>query len=400
MQVKTQNAPSRLWRGITLVLLLLGASGVSLPMTCGAESVPDAGGVKLKRWVLSNYVAIVDATYQDTVAATKELSAAIGNLVTAPAESTLTAARNAWLAARVCYSQSEAFRFYDGPIDQLEGQINSWPIDENYIDYVAGDAGAGLINSVSNFPVLSRDLILALNQKEGKKNISTGFHAIEFLLWGQPVEPGAGKRSWRDYADGAPLAERRRQYLRLVTDLLVENLEAIAADWAGGVTGNYRSHFLALEPDAALAHLLKGIGALSGPEMAGERLTSAYETREREEQQDCFSDNSRNDLIDDALGIQNVYFGNYRSPRGRNIQGPGLHDLLLRADPEFAGTMAAQIRAAVAAARALPPLFDQALLGPKTAPGRVAIKAAIQAFQAESDLIAQAAGKLALKLNL
>ena len=400
MQVKTQNAPSQLWRGITLVLLLLGAIGVSLPMTCGAESVPDAGGVKLKRWVLSNYAEIVDATYQDTVAATKELSAAIGNLVTAPAESTLTAARDAWLAARVCYSQSESFRFYDGPIDQLEGQINSWPIDENYIDYVAGDAGAGLINSVSNFPVLSRDLILALNQKEGKKNISTGFHAIEFLLWGQPVEPGAGKRSWRDYADGAPHAERRRQYLRLVTDLLVENLEAIAADWAGGVTGNYRSHFLALEPDAALAHMLKGIGALSGPEMAGERLTSAYETREREEQQDCFSDNSRNDLIDDALGIQNVYFGNYRSPRGRNIQGPGLHDLLLRADPEFAGTMAAQIRAAVAAARALPPLFDQALLGPKTAPGRVAIKAAIQAFQAESDLIARAAGKLALKLNL
>ncbi len=369
-------------------------------MTCGAESVPDAGGVKLKRWVLSNYVAIVDATYQDTVAATKELSAAIGNLATAPAESTLTAARNAWLAARVCYSQSEAFRFYDGPIDQLEGQINSWPIDENYIDYVAGDAGAGLINSVSNYPVLSRDLILALNQKEGKKNISTGFHAIEFLLWGQPVEPGAGKRSWRDYTDGAPHAERRRQYLRLVTDLLVENLEAIAADWAGGVASNYRSHFLALEPDAALAHMLKGIGALSGPEMAGERLTSAYETREREEQQDCFSDNSRNDLIDDALGIQNVYFGNYRSPRGRNIQGPGLHDLLLRADPEFAGTMAAQIHAAVAAARALPPIFDQALLGPKTAPGRVAIKAAIQAFQAESDLIARAAGKLALKLNL
>jgi len=400
MQVETQNAPSRLWRGITLLLLLLGAGGVSLPMTCGAESGPDVDGLKLKRRVLSNYAAIVDATYQDTVAATKELSAAIGNLVTAPAESTLTAARDAWLAARVRYSQSEAFRFYDGPIDQLEGQINSWPIDENYIDYVTGDPGAGLINCVSNYPVLSRDLILALNQKEGKKNISTGFHAIEFLLWGQPVEPGAGKRSWRDYADGAPHTERRRQYLRLVTDLLMDNLEAIAADWAGGVAGNYRSHFLALEPDAALAHMLKGIGALSGPEMAGERLTSAYETREREEQQDCFSDNSRNDLIDDALGIQNVYFGNCRSPRGRNIQGPGLHDLLLRADPEFAGTMAAQIRAAVAAARALPPLFDQALLGPKTAPGRVAIKAAIQAFQAESDLIARAAGKLSLKLNL
>src|SRR5439155_5439287 len=190
----------------------------------------------------------------------------------------------AWLAARVPYSQTEVCRFYDGPIDQLEGAVNAWPIDENYIDYVADNPEAGVINAVSTFPAVSRELILSLNEKEGKKNVSTGFHAIEFLLWGQDMSAtGPGDRPWSDYASGGRNADRRRQYLRIVTDLLVENLQTVAAAWTDGNRGNYRSEFLAMDPDAALANILKGMGALSGPEVAGERMTVPYETKEQED---------------------------------------------------------------------------------------------------------------------
>jgi putative iron-regulated protein len=398
MSLKANHSP-RHWPLIFRRLLPIW--WLSLQAVYGSESATSVEWLNLKHAVVTNYAAVVSATYQDTMTATRKLQAAIQVLLARPSAAALAAAREAWLAAHGTYSQSEAFRFYDGPIDQVEATVNSWPMDENYLDYVAENPEAGIINSASNFPALSRELIVSLNEKEGKKNISTGFHAVEFLLWGQPVGAGAGNRSWHDYADGAKNVERRRECLRLITELLLENLETVAAAWAGENPGNYRSQFVSMDPDAALAKILKGAGALSGPEMAGERLTSAYETKEREEQQDCFSDNSRNDLIDDAIGIQNVYLGSYTGANGQKIiQGPGIHNLLLRADAEFAGKMAAQVRTAVASARDIPPFFDQAILGVNTAPGRIAIKNAIKAFQTQSDMIAQAAKALSIKLNL
>jgi putative iron-regulated protein len=355
----------------------------------------------LKREVVSNYAAIMAAASRDSLGAVRQLRAAVNDFLQQPSEAGLTAARQAWLDARVPYSQSEVSRFYDGPIDQLEAKINSWPIDEHYIDYVKGAPDAGIINDPTNFPALTRELILSLNEKEGKKNISTGFHAIEFLLWGQDLSTnGPGNRSWRDYTDSASNGERRRAYLRIVTTMLVEHLETVAGEWESGKPDNYRASFVAMEPDAALACILKGIGALSGPEIAGERLTAPYETKEQEEEQDCFSDNTCNDLVNDALGIQNVYLGRYQSACGQCVNGPGVRELLLRADAGVEARLSAKVREAVACARAIPAPFDQAILGINTSPGRVAIKRAVAAFQAESDLTAEAAKALGIKLTL
>jgi putative iron-regulated protein len=356
---------------------------------------------ELKRAVIANYADMMSAGCQDSLASTKTLQDAIHVLLAKPSEESLAAARQAWRAAHRTYSLTETHRFYDGPIDRVETLVNSWPIDENYIDYVQGDPAAGIINAVSQFPVLSTNLIVSLNEKEGKKNVSAGYHAIEFLLWGQPPGAGgAGNRSWRDYADGANNAERRRAYLRLITGLLVDNLQTVTAACTAGDARNYRAKFLALDPDAALAKILKGMGALSGPELSGERLTSAYETKEREEQQDCFSDNSCDDLIADAVGIQNVFLGRYTTSAGARVAGPGMFDLLARVDPAFAGKLKAQIETAVASTRNIPPPFDQAILGTDTSPGRIAIKQAIAALQAQSDQIAAAARVLSIKLNL
>jgi putative iron-regulated protein len=382
-----------------LVLISIGIG--SRPQLFGSEPTGDVEVVKLKRAVVANYATIMGATYQDSVAAAAKLKRAVDQFLAKPSEAGLINARKAWVAARVPYSQSEAARFCDGPIDQVEGKINSWPIDEAYIDYVVGNPDGGIINATSTFPVINRELILSLNEKEGKKNTSTGFHAIEFLLWGQDRSTnGPGDRAWRDYANTTRNSERRRQYLRIVTELLVEHLQSVAAEWAEGKTDNYRSRFLAMDPDSALANILKGIGALSGPEVAGERLTTPYETKAQEEEQDCFSDNTCNDLVDDARGVANVYFGRYESASGKKICGAGVHDLLMRSNPGFATKLSAQVEMAVARAREIPSPFDQAILGPNTSAGRIAIKKAIKAFQAESDLIAEAATVLSVKLNL
>ena len=71
----------------------------------------------------------------------------------------------------------------DGP----EGLINAWPLDEAYIDYVEGDPAAGVVNDPDTYPTIDAELLTSLNEQGGEANISTGWHAIEFLLWGQDL---------------------------------------------------------------------------------------------------------------------------------------------------------------------------------------------------------------------
>src|SRR3546814_4535519 len=172
----------------------------------------------------------------------------------------LAAAKQAWLDGRDLYGPTEAFRFYDGPIDTPdggpEGQINAWPLDEAYIDYVEGDETAGIINDTAGVPEITTDVLVAANEQGGESNISTGWHAIEFLLWGQDLsDEGPGARPLSDYTD-SPTAERRAIYLQLLADLLVSDLESVRDQWAPE-GGEFRATFL---PDPGPAIDLKRAG--------------------------------------------------------------------------------------------------------------------------------------------
>jgi putative iron-regulated protein len=380
-----------------LAVLLLPWHGRALQ--AAGESSTDL--TSLKRSVIANYATLVHASYEDALAGARLLADSLDAFLEAPSDPSLNRARQAWIDARVPYAQTEAYRFYDGPIDAVEGLINSWPIDENLIDYVDGEPDAGVINHPDTFPAITSELIASLNEKGGEKNITAGFHAIEFLLWGQDLnDDGPGQRQYLDYIDGkAPHASRRRQYLRLVGRLLTRHLEIVVDAWAPHAAQNYRARFLAMPPDEALACILKGAGILSGAELAGERLTVPYETKEQEDEHSCFSDNTHRDIVYDVLGIQNVFLGRYVRTGGERIEGQGLRDLLDRIDPALAKTLERQLAASVAASNALPPPFDKAIQGTDAAPGRIAVKAIIAALRAQADSIAQAGAALGLKLN-
>ena len=378
--------------------------GLLIILVAGLGVVPatgDADLTALKRTVVADYATLVYATYQDALAGARTLSASVDAFVESPGADSLQRARQAWIDARIPYTQTEAFRFYDGPIEAVEGLINSWPIDENLIDYVEGDPHAGVINHVEQFPAITSELLVSLNEKGGEKNITAGFHAIEFLLWGQDLnDDGPGQRTFLDYVDGhAPHASRRREYLRVASRLLVRNLETVTEEWAPHNASNYRARFIALPPDEALACILKGVGILSGSELAGERLTVPYETKDQEDEHSCFSDNTHEDIVNDIVGIENVFTGQYLTASGERIHGHGLRDLLARVNPALARTLGREIAASVAAARAVPAPFDRAILGTDAAPGRVAVRKLITALRAQADSIAEAGAVLGAKLN-
>jgi putative iron-regulated protein len=348
--------------------------------------------------VVANYADLLFANYGDAVSGAEALHDAIDAFVEEPSQATLDAAKAAWIASRPSYQQTEIARFYNGPIDDPEtgpeGRINSWPLDENFIDYVEGVPASGIVNDPAGFPVISEETLAEANQASGETNVSTGYHAIEFLLWGQDQNTtGPGTRPFTDYVtDGSGSAanqERRGQYLQAAAHLLVDDLQAVRDQWAPGNPSNYRAEFLAIDSDEALGRILTGLGSLSAGELGGERLSVAFETRDQEDEHSCFSDNTRDDLANDALGIQNGYLGRYGS-----LDGPGLDELVRQVDPALDATLQTQLAAGVAAVRAIPQPFDQAVQGADGTPGRVAIDAAITDLFEQGDTLAAAAEAL------
>jgi len=333
--------------------LLTGAA--LLALTAGTTAAFAAS----KAEVLTNYANIAEAKYEDSLITAKALQAAVDALVAEPSAENLEAAKHAWLAARVPYQQTEVYRFGNAIVDDWEGKVNAWPLDEGLIDYVDASYGgatdenaAAALNVIANpeFSLSGKAIDASditpellgetLHEADGvEANVATGYHAIEFLLWGQDLngtEHGAGDRAWTDYATGDDCTnancDRRGAYLKAATDLLVSDLEWITAQWAED--GEARETVLSDE-NAGITTILTGMGSLSYGEQAGERMRLGLMLNDPEEEHDCFSDNTHNSHYYDGLGIQNVYLGEYVRVNGEVVSGPALADLVEAADAEL-----------------------------------------------------------------
>lgn len=345
--------------------------------------------------VVAHYADGVAASYAASVASAKKLEASLKAFTASPSDATLSAAKDAWVAGRVDYRPTEAFRFYDGPIDEPEtgpeGRINAWPMDEAYVDYVQGADGVdwvGIINDPTNYPEITKDVLVEANEKDGEENISTGWHAIEFLLWGQDLsETGPGSRPFTDYTT-AQNAERRAQYLTLLGEILVSDLQSVADAWTPDAD-NYRKTFVA-DTNTAIAHIFRGIGALTVGELSGERMAVAVETQDQEDEHSCFSDTTNGDVAGNIAGVKMVLDGAY--PGG--LSGPGLITLIGEADKTTAAELTTQTAATLAEAENLPETFDQ-LLANNTA----ALEAIIDGLTEQGKLIAQGAKKMGIEVD-
>ncbi len=378
-----------------------------------------------KSEVLSNYANIAAAAYGDSLTTAASLKAAVAALVASPSQANLVAARTAYLAARVPYMQTEAFRFGNPIVDDWEGKVNAWPLDEGLIDYVdPGYGGATDENEYAALNVIATPkfdlagqsidastitpalLSDTLQEADGvESNVATGYHAIEFLLWGQDLHgtgPGAGERPWTDYAQGADCTggncDRRAQYLVAATDLLNSDLEWMVAQWQAD--GAARGALMADEP-AGIRAILTGMGSLSYGEMAGQRIKLGLMLNDPEEEHDCFSDNTHQSHYYDVLGIRNVYTGSYTAVDGRVIAGPSLGDLVKASDGAADAALRADLDASVGAAQALVDAatagmaYDM-MLAPGNKEGEALIMALVDGLVAQTKGVERAVAVLGL----
>ncbi|WP_420838906.1 imelysin family protein [Aliiroseovarius sediminis] len=310
--------------------------------------------------ILKNYADIAQAGYEDSLILAQELNKAVDALIAEPSDATLTAAKDAWLAARVPYQQTEAYRFGNPSVDEWEGKVNAWPLDEGLIDYVADGFGSNDENPYSAANVIANTeltiggktidaseispaLLESLHEVEGiEANVATGYHAIEFLLWGQDLfgtDHGAGQRPATDFDTAnctGDNCDRRAAYLKAATDLLISDLKDAVGNWSEGGQGRTD---VTTDASRGIVMAFTGLGSLSYGEQAGERMKLGLLLNDPEEEHDCFSDNTHNSHYFDGLGIRNVYTGRYVRVDGSVIEGPSLYDLVKEKDETLANNL-------------------------------------------------------------
>lgn len=369
---------------------------LSMTMVAGAQ---DDDLSMLQQEAMTTYADIVFASYEDSLMAATDLHDSIEAFLADPSEETLQAARDAWRASNEPYGQTEAYRFYGGPIDDEdgpEGLLNAWPLDEAYIDYVEGDEDAGIINNVDEYPTIDAELLVSLNEVGAEENISTGYHAIEFLLWGQDLSAdGSGDRPFTDYTT-ADNAERRAAYLDTAADLLLSDLELLVDAWNPEGEDNYRVTFLASDPDEAFTNILTGIGVLATAELAGERMFVAYDNQDQEDEHSCFSDNTHRDVITNFMGIANVYLGEYTRLDGTVVSGTSIADVVEAVNPDLNADILATIEETDTLSQDIFVPFDQAIV---LADERPVVLDTVFSLQDLGDLFAQAGSELGLVIN-
>lgn len=390
-------------------------SGISLLVsapTLQAEAVTPKA-------VIANYVNLAHAEFSAALATAKTLQTKVDEFLAQPSEASHQAAKQAWRAARLPYSQTEVFRFGNPNVDAWEGGVNAWPLDEGLIDYVKTDTYEyeegnpfATANIIAGTEPINADLLKSYQEKGGSEaNVATGYHALEFLLWGQDFNQDpklAGTRPYTDFLAGAGCThqncERRAQYLKVATDLLVADLTQMEQDWAPDQT-NYRKTFLGLEDTEALRRMLFGMGSLSLGELAGERMNVALLVHSQEDEHSCFSDNTHADILGNIQGINQVFQGSYQGLDGKTLQGASLAELLAVKDKALSAELAQNLKASQTAAEAIVTAaeqgqaFDQQIAADNHA-GNTRVKATIAALRTQTASLEAAAKALGVnKLN-
>lgn len=350
-------------------------AAVSFLTACGSSSDDDSApaiNMEKAQLVLETNADIALAAYTDSVETAIALRTALATFKTTPTEANLEAAKKAWLVAREPYGQTEVYRFRNSPIDSTdyssedgpEGDINAWPLGEALIDYVetnatdftedevgvtANSAGINSDGAVDGSDdtqniigtasiTIDADLLANTATADDEHDVIAGYHAIEFLLWGQDLntdtDPASttngtdrddavntgttgGSRPLSDFVSTVDndAADRRHTYLEVAVDKLIADLEAVRDGWKDGVDGNYRDQFTTIDSEAdakqKLTEILTGMGTLSEGELAGERMQIAYSANSQEDEHSCFSDNTHRDVWLNAEGVSNSFYGTY-----------------------------------------------------------------------------------------
>ena len=348
---------------VFVVLLSFGLIG-----GCGGSSSNNNGGGgggggtnndALIQSIINQYVDnIVIATYAVLAQRSNDLQDAVEALEADPTDETLEDARDAWVAARRPWEQTEAWLF--GPVEAKghDPALDSWPVNRT-------DLKAVLDGPNDLTPEFIRTIDPLLK----------GFHGAEFILF--------------DF-DLADLGDREFEYLVAVTGDIVLTAEELLSDWTIGDGDQFPEPYgntmktagpgnpvfpsLVLALDQIIAGQL-----IIVDEVSAGKIADPFDTGDTESVESQFSFNSLIDFQNDIRGVQNAWTGDYPD---QGLSGPGLVDLITLENPALAAQTTGQIAAAITAIGNIPPPFRDAINDPGAADEIVAAQGALNTLAA------------------
>ncbi|MBE9156136.1 peptidase M75 [Nodosilinea sp. LEGE 06152] len=299
------------------------------------------------RQIITDFVdALVVPNYEQLTERSGELSEAIAAFVEEPTEETLTIARQAWLATRQPWEQSEAFAFGPAASLGLDAELDDWPLNETDVQ-----------------AVLESENALTPEYVAGLQTSQKGFHAIAFLLFGTDADKPLNA-----------FTERELEYLSAIGPVFDQTANALLTSWTEGIDGfpAYRSEFVEAGEDsgaylsvqAAGEEIVQGIlGILD--ELANVKIGEALDTQNPFLLEARFAQSSLQDFQDNLLSAQNAYTGSFAAG---DTQGKGLQTFVASVNPALDAEIQAQMEEAQAAVAAIPGPIETTLCDPSARP--------------------------------
>ena len=197
------------------------------------------------------YVQQIDTDFKQAGIEIEKFQSSIATLTDQTNIENLNLSKQAWLNAHSAYELTTLHRYYAtqlmGEQDslalmQLQYQINHWPIVPGYIDYVDGYPDSGIVHDIN--VNLDADSLREQHGSFDVSEVTLGFHAIEFLLWGYDADSVARpatdfdavlELTPKEIESGYTLEQlsnnRRRLFLTVVADTLVKDFLAVQSLW-------------------------------------------------------------------------------------------------------------------------------------------------------------------------
>ena len=336
------------------VLAVLAASGCSSDDSSTGEGFAD-------RQVVADFAhQVVVPTYALLATRQVALDESIAALATDKTAASFNAAREAWIAARMPWEQSEAFLF--GPVDSFgyDPAMDSWPVNKTDLD-----------------AVLASGEPFSAQYVAGLEETLKGFHTLEYLLFGE----GRAKTV-------EDLTSRELEYLKTTSAELAEVGEALHSEWTRGVAGRrpYRDVFatagLSGNPgyrslSSAAQEIVSGMIKICD-EVANGKIADPYDARDPTLVESQFAFNSIADFQDNLRSVHNTYTGGVPAA---SSQGRGLSAFIAARDPRLDERLLEEIQAAIDAIGAIPSPFRDAISSSSASDAIEAAQASIRKVQ-------------------
>ena len=217
----------------------------STPITKSQPAPLNTNQADIKPSALTtHYLSLAAQQFKTTCSNAEQLQTSVQLFLSAPNKKTLEEARLHWISTHNSYIGSKLFRALNikhpeldhSQIDPVKHslaiRIDQSPLLPGYLDAVEGYPQSGYV-----FSPLPIDAVTLNNEHQFSDTlyVTLGFHAVEFLLWGEGNEQ---TRTSSDYAvpiDNKENPEsaqaRRSQLLSLTTKLLTEDLQMQCQEW-------------------------------------------------------------------------------------------------------------------------------------------------------------------------